>query len=156
MFWCSNIQGTADSRATAPPRVSQFLQIVRNSPANILFKSKSTNPEPTSLATTFVGLSVSTCLSHSRPGAHQLGISPVPQSPLKLFKPPISSLLTLPHQLHNKRLAHSFLSPDQPWCSSAYPLTPMPWWHMPSSWELWVTDCLFKSNHFLICWPYDT
>lgn len=80
-----------DPRGTAPPRISQFLERVNNSPARALFKYKPTNSEPTPHPPPLSGshtLSHSPCaLITTGLDTRQPEIAPVPLSPLKLLKP---------------------------------------------------------------------
>lgn len=108
----------ADLGGTAPPRISQVLEIVNNLPLSMVFLRKSTNSEPTHPQPPYGALTHWTTvrLPKSPPRARYQTTrdSLVPQSPLKLLNWPILNLLTLPCwlllvEITMKALAHSSL-----------------------------------------------
>lgn len=101
---------------TAPPRNSQFLEIVNNFPMSVLFEYKPTNIEPTlrppPASSSHMLSHYSSALVTLGPGARQPGTDPVPQSPLKLFRlanpSPTSPASPIPScGNHNKGFRHS-------------------------------------------------
>lgn len=52
-----DLTNPADPGEIAPPRVSEFLELAKDSPGNASFTYKTTNPEPTLPTTSFMRLS---------------------------------------------------------------------------------------------------
>lgn len=129
VFWFFEKWGPADSGVTAPPRASQYLEIV-NKPLNAPQNGKPTNPEPptTSIRLSHTGR-LCPCSKHPRAP----GTAHMPLSPLKLFQPanpnpayPVLHLLSHGHPNTSSCpwVSRLPLLPEQLWCVQRGPL-----WH---------------------------
>ena len=141
---------------TLHPRVSQCLEIVKDSPqeclscASQLIQSAGPQPPPSRGFYT-LGHILVLYLNHPGLGTGQLGIAPMSQSQPKLFqvtmpKPAYSASPVPSCRNQNEGFVRAFpllfpLPPDWLWC--------FPVWHLvmccaPSSWDLWMQQAVFS------------
>lgn len=115
---------------TAPPRASQFLEIVKDFPVSTAFIFKRTNSEPT--PSKFIELlyfrPLLPCPNHPGPGTGQPGMVPIRPSSLKLLKLANSKLAFYPASSvpscgnHNKDIRPCFpLAPSVSWLTLVLP-----------------------------------
>ena len=151
--WCSGIWALI-----APPRVSQFLEMAKNSAQRVSFRCKRTSPKHISLPppptlnhhlywTLMCQISISPALITPWSDTRQPRKAKTPQRLLKLFK--LTKHLHLPMETTIKAFTHDFpslLPHNQPWY---FPMWPCIMWCNQSSWELWVRNYLFFLSFIL-------
>ena len=159
VFWCFDTRSLANLRGTAPPRVSQCLEVVNNSLGGGLFKLKPTYPETTPSIRSFIKLSYSrlnSCPNQRGPGNRPL------EQPLYSRvhwnhsdpKPACPDFLFPSCKNHSEGSGHrvplSLYLLTNPGAPCVAPVV----WCALISCELWVTNYLFNNHHLLICWTY--
>lgn len=148
-FWCFGIWEAEDPGETSPLRVSQFLGIVRDSPA----VCRGACPAYISQSRPPVSYPLLPDPSHCRARGQARKDIPAPQSKRRLFRQdsPQSACwlpLFLPSETTIKVMFLPVLSAF--WPTELLPCVP------PASWDLWWKRFIFPMSHLLKHWPHHT
>lgn len=129
-LYSGDVRGLATFAVTAPPRVNQFLAIVKDSPIpnrNQPIQSPHPKHHLESLSRSDPRLAA---LNTPGPGSQQLGTVPTPQSPLRLFQLANPNSVNLASPVpsrgnHRKGSCTRFpLGPSAPWPALMLPWVP--------------------------------